>query len=69
MNNEGCQLFKGIWTDLLESGFSGPAVGEIIPSYVTYPSYDAVHDNVHGFELFKKTVVEAGFGDRLVLNQ
>lgn len=66
MNHEGCQLFKGIWTDLLQSGFSGPVVGEIIPLYVTYPSYNATEDNAFGLELFRQTVIEAGYADKLV---
>ena len=66
MDHDGCKLFQGIWTDLLKAGFSGPVVGEIIPLYVTYPSYNATEDNAFGLELFRKTVMTAGLGHKLV---
>lgn len=66
MDNEGCQLFRGIWADLLHAGFTGPVVGEIIPLYVSYPSYNATEDNAFGLELFRSTVRDSGFSDRLI---
>lgn len=66
MNHEGCELFSRIWTDLLKSGFTGPVVGEIIPHYVTYPAYDSVKDNANGLNLFRKTLIQAGYQDKLL---
>ncbi|MEO5350546.1 MAG: hypothetical protein H7836_13000 [Magnetococcus sp. YQC-3] len=60
MNHEGCQLFRGIWLNLLASGFAGPVVAEIIPHYVTYPRYDSVQDNTYALQFFRQLIQEAG---------
>lgn len=66
MEHEGCQLFQSIWNDLLDAGFSGPVVGEIIPLYVTYPTYNATEDNAYGLELFRKTLLASRHSSRFI---